>query len=243
MRIPLAIAALGLALLGGPAPAMALTYDLTSDWSDAVNPNGPWSYGDSLGAITTQQPDYVAAGQKAWAFTSAGPGVIASWLRTSVNGLPQMDYVLGDVITGPWDANVGQPGRGPASVVRWTSPVDGTIDVSGFTWNAHLGGGQMIDWSLSVDGSVLQSGTLATNGTSSRSATTPFAQSGVAVQTGDVLAFSFQPNNFFANWAGLSLTIETHEGAAMIEPASATLFAVGLAGLLARRRPTWRHQT
>ena len=237
MRVLLSAAALSIFLLTGTTRADASTYDLTTDWSDLVNPNGVWSYGDSIGAITVQQSAYLAAGQKAWAFSNGGPGVIASWLRTSQNGLPQLDYLLGDVITGPWDGNVGQPGRGPASVVRWTSPIEGTIDVSGFTWNAHLSGGQAIDWSLSVDGNVFQSGTLASNGISSRSATTPFAQTGIAVQTGDVLAFSFQPNNFFANWAGLSLTIETNPGESVVmEPASAGMLAIGVIGLLARRR-------
>ena len=236
MRIVLSAVALSLSLLAGIHTAHAVIYDLSTDWSDTVNPNGVWSYGDSVGPITMQQSSYLAAGQNAWAFSNDGPGIIASWLRTSQNGLPQLDYLLGDVITGPWDGNVGQPGRGPASVVRWTSPIDATIDVSDFTWNAHLGGGQEIDWSLSVDGNVLQSGTLATNGTSSRSATTPFSQTGIAVQAGDVLAFGFQPHNFFANWAGLSLTIEATPGSVVTEPASVGMLAVGVVGLLARRR-------
>lgn len=226
------------ALLAGPA--LAAVYDLSADWSTSSNPNGPWAYGDSAGTLTTLQTDYASLiygpGLSAWATTANGTGLIASWMKMgpTPDVTAAIQYLAGDVISGPWDANVGAPGRGPSSVVRWTAPAATTIDITGFTWHAHVNAFEAQNWALSVDGVTQASGVVTDSLANGRSNPDSFGLTGIAVDMGDVVAFSFTPSVFYANWVGLSLTITTD--VAVAEPATLAVLGAAILSLAAARR-------
>ena len=69
---------------------------------------------------------------------------------------------------------------------------------------------------------------------SDRSNPDSFGLTGVAVDMGDVVAFSFTPSVFYANWVGLSLTITTDVPVA--EPATLAVLGAGILSLAAARR-------
>ena len=64
------------------ADGAVVVYDLAADWSDTNNPNGVWSYNDSIGPITVHQSTWPWPGQDVWARTSTGPGHIVAWMKT-----------------------------------------------------------------------------------------------------------------------------------------------------------------
>ncbi len=116
------------------SPAIALTvYDLASAWSDATNPNGPWSYADGLGPIAVHQTNWTGdspgfpSPQPAWALATSGPGHIPVWFK-SVN--TAFDFLPGDVITHSWDRFSGLSGRAHSRLV-WASPFDAEVNLSG----------------------------------------------------------------------------------------------------------------
>ncbi|WP_421547951.1 hypothetical protein [Pseudomonas sp. QD4] len=58
--------------------------------------------------------------------------------------------------------NVGlHPGKNSQTIIRWASPVVGEVNVLGRINHIHYGCGDGVSWSLNLDGTVLQSGTLA----------------------------------------------------------------------------------
>jgi hypothetical protein len=106
------------------------SWDLKADWSNTANPNSPWSYGGGSGGVfsllPTQYDNWVGlTGQTAWAPSSND---IPGWCK-SVGDLFSGGILTGDVF-----------GHIPA-MIRWTSPVAGTITVTGTTWRPRSNGG------------------------------------------------------------------------------------------------------
>lgn len=94
---------------------------LSADWSDAANPNGPWQYRSTTALLGTHQsawlPGDLGANQPAWA---DGSGTVPGWYQSS--GL------------GSWDVPEGRVACHSPAVIRWTSPIDGQIQISGGCW-------------------------------------------------------------------------------------------------------------
>ena len=115
--------------------ALAIVSDVSADWSDVANPNGFWSYNDGLGALPTNNPNWVGLGNNAWSVSASGLGHIPSWgkwiVDPTVSGID--DMMIGDVFTHSWDTANGIPGRAPSELV-WTSTSNGQVTVSGDVW-------------------------------------------------------------------------------------------------------------
>ncbi len=193
-----------------------LAYDLREAWSDADNPNGPWSVyaGDVL---LSPVSDLSSTGIDGW--PTAQPGfsgqpvlgdITPVWFRAVVplaNGDP--DYEIGDIVT-----HTSRPGV-PNSNLRWTSELDGLIDISGSVWAAREFG-RTNDWFLYHNDQLLTSGTVASGDPYDRE--NPFhldTGSGgaapltfVTVSVGDVLKLEFEQKfGFGEDYVGVDLTI------------------------------------
>jgi hypothetical protein len=202
--------------------SLAQSFDLKADWSDALNPNGAWSYNvnGSPAASTFRTGDTWTVPQPSW-------GNIAGWFKSNGTESFPHDWIAGDVIT-------HSPDTGPTDIV-WTAPSSGTIDVSGVIWPTRDVGRTNI-WRLFINGSEIATSSVASgdpydraNPMSFASAAAPGALDDVPVAAGQtvrLLVTSFDGNG---DYAGVNLSITL-----VPEPAAAGL--LGLA-LLKRRRP------
>src|SRR5687768_13623576 len=152
-------AALVAVQVGAPSPVAATgtTWDLTADWSDVANPNGVWAYrGGSvtLPHVPNWTPLGHPSGQPAWAPSTTNGNFLPAWFRAaSPSVLPEI--APGDVVVHTWDISNGGP-AGEANVT-WTSPVDGSVDVTGAVWHGR-------DISRSNTWMVLKNGVTFTSG-------------------------------------------------------------------------------
>jgi hypothetical protein len=231
-----------------PTASAASIADLAADWSDTSNPNpvafGTWSYrqGSSLlpevanwnGAntvgFTTTQP--------AWApSNNAGDFLPGEFKARSVPS--GVDWQVGDVVVHTTDTSNGDS-NGPANFL-WTSPITGTITISGDVWDARPLTGRDNSWSLLVNGTVVSSGA-SIDGTDRAN---PFLFSkgtgGTAALTEQVVAGStidlqITATTAAGNFVGVSFTIT---GSAVPEPSSGVLGILASSALamtaLARR--------
>ncbi len=113
------------------------TWDLQKDWSDQSNPNGPWEYGTEKWISEKPFPflqDWlpnspgriVAKRQPAWAYSApesrnGGAGAVAKLVNDGSFG---SDSRIGEIMVLPWAS------------VRWISPANGKIRVTGKSWMA-----------------------------------------------------------------------------------------------------------
>jgi hypothetical protein len=254
---------LSLVLSAAPARAGLVVADLGADWSDTSNPNagafGTWSYrqGTSLLPHFADNPLLgIPATQPTWApSTALGHYIPAIFKATSdqtgtiITG--PVDWLVGDIIVHTTDPFNGI-GNGPANTL-WTSPVDGTLTISGFVFEARVTTGvepRNSSWSLLVNDSLVTSGTLLAGDGHDRSNPVPFsAGSGGAdalVQTvtaGSTVELRLEklatspPGDFVG--VSLRLDVETDAATAVPEPSSLVLALVGGAGVLGWR---WRRR-
>ena len=112
-------------LFAAPAVSHASTYNLTSDFSTAVNPNGAWSYGyeTSLnGSFALYDTILNWAGGASWYSSThhSSDTTPSIWIATaSQNGVAAGETAF-------------HPGYdGSFSVVRWTAPMSGQFHVTG----------------------------------------------------------------------------------------------------------------
>ncbi|HRF58341.1 MAG TPA: hypothetical protein PLH94_00340 [Fimbriimonadaceae bacterium] len=140
--------------------ANAGVWNLNADWSDSANPNGPWTLMKNPTApFTTVIPQWSPGfPQPAWADQPVPlhDHVPAWYKRTPI------DYFAIDVPNGVIAAHGAEVDRTGTNVtlVRWTSPITGTVKVLGDIWPArHLG--REMDWALAVNGSVTSVGQFA----------------------------------------------------------------------------------
>jgi hypothetical protein len=178
----------------------AITYDLNADWSDSSNPNGVWSYNEGTNPLPHQadwDPGDFTPAQPAWARSSSitDHTFLPAWLRLSSAPTFALDLQIGDVALHTTDVTNGV-GSGPGNVT-WTSPIAGTVDLSGSVWEAR-DIGRSNRWSIDINGIVVSQGDIsATN--SSRSS--PFdlasgtggtaALNNISVSVGEVIKLQF----------------------------------------------------
>ncbi len=213
-----ALAAIALlASLTRPASA-GTVYDLTADWSDSVDPNGVWSYregGDPLPHVSAWQGlsgDFTSA-QPAWARSAVGTSNLPCFFKSSADVGIVHDWLAGDVVchtTGPFNGI----GSGIANVT-WTSPVTGTVAVTGAVWMGRdIGRGN--HWSVALDGAALTSGDVYSGDPYSRAAPMDFASgsggpaalSAVAVRAGDVIELDLSRTSAAGDYSGIRMQVE-----------------------------------
>jgi hypothetical protein len=211
--VPLAALLLAWTGAAGAAPI----WDLTTDWSDATNPSGPWAY--RHGAELLPHVDsweggtgYFAEPQPAWARHDLNSTRIPCLFRSSANVVTDHDFTFGDVVCHTRDDANGV-GSGEANVA-WVSPVEGTINVEGAVWMGR-DIGRSNHWSLWLNATKLTEGDIASGDPYSRAA--PFdlsagsggppALTNLAVHVGDALALKLERTSQYGDFVGIRLRV------------------------------------
>jgi hypothetical protein len=133
-----------------------------------------------------------------------------------------------DIIVHSVDSGNGNPSAGEATVY-WTAPVAGTINISGYLYDTQANAvTRSNDFSLSLGGTLLQSGTLGV--VTSPVTLTSLSFTDLSVTAGEVLALVIFRS------AGQQAGTETGFDLTVVEtatplPAALPLFATGLGGL------------
>ena len=152
-----------------PSYAFAvITYDLAADWSDAINPNGVWSYNSAPGQlITNHVADWNPTGsgifgspQPAWAESSwPNENHVPMWFKR-MSDTSTLDVPIGYVGMHGTEADDPHQWVGAA----WTSPGKGTVDITGGVWQSVKTGdhfGRNSDWQIRLNDVVITSGNVS----------------------------------------------------------------------------------
>ncbi len=187
------------------------TYDLAADWSDASNPNDPWSYNEGTHPLPFQ-PIWEPSFGPAWAYAPwPNFGHVPFWAKTRISS--SIDgFEIGDVIGHSSDSGRGE-NFAPANVT-WTSPSNGNISISGSAWISPS-----IDrsnrWELYLNGTLLSGGNMLAHGGYYRSNPFDFAAgsggpailNNIPVSAGDVVKLQIIKLSTFGHLVGVNLRI------------------------------------
>ena len=233
---------MGVGLVFFACRASGAVYDLKTQWSDAANPNGVWTYREGANALP-----HIASWQSALGgYTSAQPG----WAR-SENGNDRLpfwnkslgfedfahDYQAGDVVVHTTDPTNGV-GQGSANVI-WTSP-DATpfAAITGGVWMGR-DIGRSDHWALFKNSTLLTEGDIASGDPFSRAA--PFslaagtggaaAVSNIPIVAGDKLELRFTQTSGSGDFVGMNFTVTTAP-----EPGAAATITLIVSSLMFLRR-------
>lgn len=196
------------------ASASATTFSVSGDWSNTMNPNGPWSYNQGSTPLPLV-PDwnagytaFVGCNQPAWAPSNNTGNFLPALMKANsctANsfGIPG-NVKPGDIVMHTVDPYNGNPGLGVGNFLFTLPSGDGgKYEISGMVWDAGqaYGTARPQDWELLVNGVQEASGFL----------------SGIVPRTGA------QTFNVFANLApGETVDLELYEA-----PGAAAGFFVG----------------
>lgn len=229
------------------APALvAHASNLSQDWSDSQNPNGPWSY--RVGTTLLPHSDSWTAGtafpvaQPTYQPANVNGNFLPAWYKsTSVPAA--FDSQIGDVIVHTNDNSNGNEALGTANVL-YTAPNEGTYRISGSLWNAATVlvccdfAPRPQNWQLLVNSVVATSGTLsAIPGQFTRAKPQTFALLSVPLAAGDTVQLNIfrNANSQAGFFVGTDLTIQ-----AVPELPTSALLLFGAAFLAARSRGLYR---
>lgn len=153
-----ALLSLALFQLVPRAQASKAVYDLNRDWSTTQNPNGAWSYNQNNAPISVFQTFWW--GQAGWGYLWLGDGgIIKGSYPTGMTDPfgnvvgPAFDWQPGDVMMHALSVPYG--GDTTFLNVRWTSPGDGEIDISGTAWDGEIFSDRDVAWMLIVGGKTI----------------------------------------------------------------------------------------
>lgn len=232
-------------VFGAVVSQAAIVYDLESDFSHSLNPNGVWSFvqGSSALPLQSQPTDgnpLNGAAANGYFGVSNNFSTAPFIFETSQDGASTSPYTDNDFLAGDIVAHSANPG-GSNLFIEWTAPVAGTITYSGDVWYAHSPVTRSNDYFLTLDGgSNLAAGSVSSGNGMNRADPSTFASSGsIAVSAGDVLALELAPTagQDFGSLAGVNLTV-TLTASAAPEPGTYLLFGAGLLAITAlMKRP------
>jgi len=232
-----------LGLLAAAGSASAAVYDLKTDWSDAANANGVWTYREgnnalphvaswqsSLGGYTSPQPG--------WAASENGNPRIPFWHKSIGAENFAHDYQAGDIVVHTQDDSSGV-GQGPANVL-WTNPGGSPVAlVSGAVWMGR-DIGRSNHWALLKNSTVLSEGDIASGDPFSRAVPFnlaagtggPAALANIPVAPGDTLQLRLTQTGGPGDFVGVNFTVTT----GVPEPGTFSLLGAGVFLFIRRRR-------
>ena len=215
LRLPAALAlAVALLQLASAAWAEETVYDLNRDWSDTQNPNGAWSYNQSNTPIATFQQFWW--GQSGWGYQPIGDGCIIK--GSYFAGLtdpwgnvigPAFDWQPGDVMLHA----LSRPYNGETNFVniKWTSPGDGFINISGRAWDGEIFADRDVAWALIVAGQTVAQ-RKSTIGVHRNDSAAQFGSNllddqslkNIRVRKGDVVEFRVVTATYYGQFVGVN---------------------------------------
>jgi hypothetical protein len=218
LRLSAALAlAVALLLPASTARAEETTYDLNRDWSDNENPNGAWSYCQSNSPISVFQKFWW--GHSGWGYLSIGDGCIIK--GSYFAGLtdpwgnviaPAFDWQPGDVMLHA----LSRPYNGETNFVnvKWTSPGDGFIDITGRAWDGEIFADRDVAWALIVAGQTVAQ-RKSTIGIHRGDPAAQFRSNllegqslrNIRVRKGDVVEFRVVTATYYGHFVGVNETI------------------------------------
>jgi len=213
-----------------PGSGITQVWDLATDWSNDFNPNGVWSYNGSTDTpITTYQSDWnpsnsaiFGSAQPAWAATPYPQNDHVPMLFKRVCDVSSIDIPVGKI--GMHGNEWNDPDQWVGVV--WTSPITGTINVSGGVWYAMTGHSRNADWQVRLNEIVLTTGNVAhSDGSSSTSPSDLLEGSGgapalqsLSVNPGDTITLEFISLATIACFVGADFTITGEAVSAVSHP-------------------------
>lgn len=213
----IALTVLGVSFFSSPSLS-STTYNLKSDWSDAINPNGVWSYREGNNPLPhvsqwdTSSP-HPFMNQAAWARSTNGNNRVPAWFRATVHPVWEHDWEIGDILVHSRDDGSGV-GNGEGNVI-WTSPQAGVIEISGAIWMGREIA-RANNWGIYLNDVLLTSGSVSSGDAYSRNDPLPFAMGtggasvlqDVSVVSGDVVKIEVvHTGTPFGDFAGIDLEI------------------------------------
>ena len=222
---------IGLLWLGLPVSALALTFNLTQDWSDSQNPTPTgWAYMQGTALLPHQAAFWISQPGYAWVPVNQ-TGHTPVWLKATADyHASGLDLNQGDVTTHGTDPyNTGGSGEG---YTAWTSAYLGSVQISGKIWYA-TNIDRSVDWFLYFNTTLLDSGTVHYNDGHPRSDPVLFGTFTEPLAPGDVVKFETRASSgSVAHFVGVDLTLDV---AQIPLPPTAWLLGAGLVGLLGWR--------
>lgn len=236
------------AALAMTAQAHAATSNLTTNFSNASNPNGGWSFtagGTALAHFPQPSTPNSLNSAAANGYWGTGADFFAApfILKTTANGASTGAYNNGDFLAG--DVLVHGPNNGSAVSINWTAAGAGSISFTSSIWYAHSIVSRSEDVSVFLNGTSLGSVTV-TNGITRTSTLTSLSGTNLAVSSGDVLSFRFSKSagQEFGSLAGIGAVVDFTPTATAAVPEPATwgmmILGFGAIGASTRRRRTAR---
>jgi hypothetical protein len=201
--------------------------DLSQNFSTPNNPNtgayGTWSYNSGTVPLTFQ--NILAGGSNTPGYgtpLNQSGDFLPLVFQIPSNGLSGLDALPGDIVVHTTDqANGINPNteqeNGPANIT-WTSPVAGTVTVSGILWSPALLPPRLNDYEIILDPgasqTILGSGNIPEDGSNSRANPIPFSFSNVSLSDGSVieLLFTQDRSSQYGFYVGADLTITSGLG-------------------------------
>ncbi len=201
------------------AAAGQLVYDLNRDWSTNQNPSGVWSYNQNDTPISVYQTFWW--GEAGWGYLEIGDGCMIKGSAPSGTDPwgnvvpPPHDWLPGDVMMHALSLPYG--GGSTFLNVKWTSPAEGTIDISGQAWDGEIFLDRDVSWTLSVGGQVIAQRTSVRG----LYRTDPGAQfsgnlvghnrlTGIRVKQGEVVEFRVAATTYYGHFVGIQEQVTLH---------------------------------
>ncbi|WP_422777187.1 hypothetical protein ACOXXE_05800 [Pseudomonas mediterranea] len=161
---------LGLLLFSGVSinawAETAMSWNLAKDvifTKERVSSSSPWAFMENTSGVNNPEnyillPSFTAdvcGGKPAtcWQDVPSGAHVTVHKETYNYSGNGSFTVPAGNVIF--------HPGMNSQTIIRWTSPIAGTVNILGRINSIHAACGDGIAWSLNQGGTVLQSGSLA----------------------------------------------------------------------------------
>ena len=216
------------AFLLAALPVAAADYDLVADWNPGTNPNGAWAYQSGSVPMPYWSSIVALAGSGGYAPSAAGGHFLPVFWQSAGSG--------SDILVHSHDGFNGFSATGEATLT-WTSPIDGTIDLSGYFYYAQSSLLRSNEVSVTLAGTPLASATVSYLQHQDYANRYTFSFNDLTVAAADKLSITFIRSPGFA--PGTVTALDIHIVAQPVpEPATVAQMLGGLAVLawLARRR-------